>query len=63
MTPADLRSAGEFLFGTRWRTALARDIGTTYRTVKRWEMGERKIPLWAAISIGKSMQIIDSIRL
>ena len=43
-TPQDLRSAGELLYGHWWQTALARDLYTDARTVRRWAAGERAVP-------------------
>lgn len=44
MTPEKRREAliatGEALYGSRWQTALADDLKTTYRTVRRWVAGQ-----------------------
>ena len=46
--PADLRSllveAGEALYGPRWQSDLARDLGIADRTMRRWVAGEFDIP-------------------
>ncbi len=43
MTPAELRTIGEQLYGPRWQTKLARALPVNDRTVRRWLSGERKI--------------------
>ncbi len=35
-----LSAAGRALYGERWQSPLARDLGTTYRTIRNW-MDER----------------------
>lgn len=35
---------GEALYGSRWATALARDLGVTYRTVVNWRSGRTPFP-------------------
>lgn len=44
MTPADLAQVGEALYGLRWQSELARDLGVAVRTVQRWMDGSRAIP-------------------
>lgn len=46
MSPALLRVAGEALYGTRWKSPLARDLDITKRTMERWAGGEYTIPDW-----------------
>ena len=36
MSPAELRAAGEALYGERWQVPLARDLGVAGRTMRRW---------------------------
>ena len=37
MRPADLlRAAGQVLYGERWQSPLARDLGVSDRTMRRW---------------------------
>lgn len=48
MTPAILRAAGEALYGPLWQCELARALGVTDRTVRRWLQGSRGIPLGLA---------------
>ena len=44
MTPADLTAVGEALYGPRWHAELARQLGITYRTLRRWMTGEHPVP-------------------
>lgn len=44
MTPAELRAAGEALYGERWQTPLARALGVTARLVRYWLAEDRPIP-------------------
>ena len=37
----DMIAAGEALYGARWQTQLARDLGVTVRQVQRWTSGGR----------------------
>jgi hypothetical protein len=43
MTPTELRTIGEHLYGPRWQTKLARALPVNPRTVRRWLAGERRI--------------------
>lgn len=43
MTPVELRSLGERLFGPRWQTKLARALPVSTRTVRFWLSGKRRI--------------------
>lgn len=43
MTLAELRCLGEQLYGPRWQTPLARELGVTTRSVRYWLSGERPI--------------------
>lgn len=43
MTPADLSSLGERLYGPRWQTKLARVLPVSTRTIRYWLSGKRKI--------------------
>jgi len=40
MTTDLLREVGEALYGSRWQSDLARALGVTDRTVRRWAAGE-----------------------
>lgn len=44
MTPENLQRVGEALYGPRWASDLARDLGVALRTVQRWHSGDRGIP-------------------
>lgn len=39
-----LRDAGEALYGPRWQTDLAHDLGVSDRTVRRWASGVDDVP-------------------
>lgn len=39
-----LSAAGQALYGDRWHTPVARDLGTTYRTVRNWLDGRHPTP-------------------
>jgi len=39
---------GGALYGPRWQSELARDLGVSDRTVRRWAAGEQPIPDTAA---------------
>ena len=51
MTPDLLRESGEALYGARWQSDLARDLGVSDRTVRRWAVGSFAVPagVWGAI--------------
>jgi len=36
MTPRQLKTLGELLYGQRWKTYLANDLGVDHRTVMCW---------------------------
>jgi hypothetical protein len=40
VTPAELRSHGERLFGSHWQTELARALLVTPRSVRHWLSGK-----------------------
>jgi hypothetical protein len=44
MTPSLLREAGKALYGPRWQSDLARDLGVSDRTVRRWDANQNEIP-------------------
>lgn len=46
-----LREAGEALYGPRWQSDLARDLGVSDRTVRRWIAGTFDVPdgVWTQI--------------
>ena len=39
-----IAAVGEALYGSRWHSELARALGVTYRTVRRWEVGDSQVP-------------------
>lgn len=57
MTPADLRRAGEALYGVQWQTALARDLGIADRTVRRWAAGKIAIGPAMSMAINRLLSI------
>lgn len=40
MTPTDLRMIGECLYGELWQSQLARALGISDRTMRRWAIGK-----------------------
>lgn len=42
--PQTLRLAGEALYGERWQSPLARDLGTTDRNLRYWITGKHSAP-------------------
>lgn len=50
-----LRRTGEALYGSLWQSALARDLGITDRSMRRWLAGEHAI---AADALGKLQQLV-----
>ena len=50
---ARLVAVGEAMYGPRWQTDLARDLGVADRTVRRWDSGHTPIPgtLWTDIAV------------
>lgn len=44
LTSFTLRKAGFALYGEQWRSELARALGVTDRTVRRWAYDEYSIP-------------------
>jgi plasmid maintenance system antidote protein VapI len=44
MTPSDLAAVGQALYGPRWQTDLAADLGHDPKTIQRWLNGQRRIP-------------------
>ena len=43
MTPDELRSTGESLFGPHWQTPLAKALDVDPRSVRYWLSGKHKI--------------------
>lgn len=46
-----LRDAGEALYGPRWQSDLARDLGVSDRTMRRWAGGADDLPAGIAIDL------------
>ena len=44
MTPQELRARAEALHGTRWQTALAKQVGCSPRAMRNYAAGSRAIP-------------------
>lgn len=44
MSPEELAVRGRALYGERWQTPLAHDLGVVDRTVRRWRAGQTQIP-------------------
>lgn len=44
MTPADLRTYGEALFGPRWQSDMARALSVSDRTIRYWLAGNKPLP-------------------
>lgn len=58
MTPAELRSIGERLYGPRWQSPLARALPVSTRTIRYWLSGKRAIRPVIAARI-RSLAITD----
>jgi len=57
VTPrAWLIAAGEALYGPRWQSDLALDLGRTYRTVLRWVDGTTPVPADIPEQIGRLLR-------
>lgn len=41
---ANLIATGEALFGPLWQSAIARDLGVSNRTIRRWVAGTSPLP-------------------
>jgi len=46
-----LRETGEALYGPRWQTDLARDLGVSDRTMRRWAAGADDMPAGVAVDL------------
>lgn len=51
MTPDELKSAGQALYGRGWQTRLAEALGADGSTVRRWVSGAVPVPNIAAAAI------------
>jgi hypothetical protein len=61
-----LRDAGEALYGPRWQSDLARDLGVAGRTMRRWLAGADDIPPGVALDLWRlceeKAKAIDDVR-
>jgi predicted transcriptional regulator len=46
-----LVESGEALYGPRWQTEVARDLGVADRTVRRWAAGTTEMPRGAYVDL------------
>ena len=46
-----LRAAGEALYGSRWQSDLARDLGVSDRTMRRWVADPDAMPHGVALDL------------
>ena len=51
MTPVELIAAGELVYGSQWRTPLAKALGIDRRQIYAYKSNERQIPRRIAASI------------
>lgn len=62
---AALRRAGEALYGDRWQSPLARDLGVAVRTMQRWTSGH-PVPagVWRELQrlLGERCEAIAALR-
>jgi predicted transcriptional regulator len=61
-----LREAGEALYGPRWQSEMAKAVGVTDRTVRRWVAGADKLPSGVAFDLWRlcedRMLLLDVVR-
>jgi hypothetical protein len=63
MTPRQLKTLGELLYGRRWNTYLANDLGVDRRTVMCWFQKEWTMPAARARAVvGLASERIVAIR-
>ena len=55
-TARNLEAIGRALYGTRWQSPLARDLGVRYRTIRRWMTGERGLPAGLADDLDRLLR-------
>lgn len=46
-----LKDAGEALYGPRWQSDLAKDLGVSDRTIRRWTSGADDLPTGVALDL------------
>lgn len=44
VTPSLLAQVGQALYGPQWQSALARDLGVSDRTMRRWAAASADVP-------------------
>jgi hypothetical protein len=52
-----LTEIGEALYGERWQTALAQDLGVDGRTMRRWVAGAYPVPAWVWPELAKRIVV------
>jgi|SRR6478735_2615794 hypothetical protein len=57
MTPAELIAAGELVYGSQWRTPLAKALGIDRRQIHAYKSGERQIPRNIAVGIRRLVDL------
>ena len=60
-----LVECGEALYGQQWQSALARDLGVSDRTVRRWVAGTFEVPVGLYVDLLRLTQeraaLLDSL--
>jgi DNA-binding transcriptional regulator YdaS (Cro superfamily) len=51
-----LEDAGQALYGPQWQSAMARDLGVSDRTVRRWAAGSSVAPASAYLELERIAQ-------
>lgn len=57
MTPSELKTAGERLYGPKWRQPLAARLGVNIATLRRWTSGKKPIRATAALAVEGMLHI------
>ena len=60
MSPAELITAGERLYGPHWRMPLAAVLQINIATLRRWTTGEVEVPGPAALAIRLLQERVDA---
>ena len=56
MTRSVFQQIGRVLWGPRWRSEMARELGVVRATVMRWDVGTVSVPLSAWKKLGKLLR-------
>lgn len=48
---ATLIATGEALYGPLWQSAIARDLGVSDRTIRRWVAGTSRVPVGLPVEL------------